>query len=189
VRHLALLIGGFLGSLALSSRVVSAEPPYFATCGRIDALRIPTASAPGSIMIGGGTFAITVRDRIPQLPLIGTLGCLNQTVTTSGPVLELLGMPSHFCGRVMGLIEPIAGTRPAGIDILSPPTLRTVLLAAPGLQLPGPQVVLACFETGIDSIGRATAVRTLTASASPGITNLPSTSTGSAINAPAGASR
>jgi len=190
VRRIALPIGTVLG-IALSNHV-SAEPPYFATCGRSDAVSLPTASAPGSITIGGSTFALTIRDRIPQVPLVGTRGCLNQTVTTSGPVLVLLGMPSHLCGQVMGVLEPIAGARPAGIDVLSPPTLRTILLAAPGLDLPGPQVALACFVTGIDNLGRATAVRSPTASASsapPITTLLPSTSTRSTLSAPADASR
>jgi hypothetical protein len=182
-RHLALL-AAVLVSFALSADRVSAEPPFFATCGRIDALSLPTASAPGSITLGGNTFAITVRDRIPQAPLVGTVGCLNQTVTTSGPVLVLLGMPSPFCGQVMGVLEPVAGARPAAIDIFSPPTLRTVLLAAPGLQLSGRSGVAGCFETGIDSAGRATAVRALTASAQHTITSLPLTSTAAGARAP-----
>jgi len=168
---------------ALSAGHVSAEPPFFATCGRIDGLSLPTASAPGSITIGGRMFAITLRDRISPVASVGSLGCLNQTVTTSGPLLQLLGMPSHLCGQVMGVLDPIAGQRPAGIDVLSPPTLRTVLFAAPGLRLPDPNV-FACFETGIDSAGRATAVRTLTASTQTAITSLPSTSTAAGDRAP-----
>jgi len=177
VRRLLSTVCAILVSFAVSADRVSAEPPFFATCGRIDALSLPTVSAPGSITVGGGTFPITLRDRIPAVALVGTLGCLNQAVTTSGPVLQLLGMPSHLCGQVMGILDPIAGLRPAGIAIFSAPTLRTVLLAAPGLRLPNPNVVFACFETGIDSAGRATAVRTLTASTQAAITSLPSTST------------
>ena len=185
-RAIVLLIGTVIGSVWAWSAPASAEPPFFATCGRVDAVSFPTASAPGSITIGGRAFALTVRDRTPAVPLVGTLGCLNQTVTTSGPILELLGMPSPMCGQVMGVLDPVAGVSPAGIDIVLGPNLRVVLFAAPGLDLPGPRTVFACFETGIDNRGLATAVRTLTASQAPApaVTTMPSTSTAAGSSPP-----
>jgi hypothetical protein len=173
------LIGGVLASsLLFLSGPAGAEPPFFATCGRIDALTVPAAPAAGSITIGGQVVALSARDRIPSVPLVGTLGCLNQTVTTSGPALVLLGMPSHVCGFAF-VLDAIPGISPARIDISAGPNLRMILLAAPGLEPPGPQAALACFATGIDSAGRATAVRTLTSAPlpAPAVTTLPSTST------------
>ena len=178
-RRATLLIGGILGSsLLFLSGPAGAEPPFFATCGCIDALTAPTASAAGSIAIGGRVFALSARDRMPPVPLVGTLGCLNQTVTTSGPVLELLGMPSHVCGFTF-VLDAIPGVSPARIDISVGPNLRLILLAAPSLEPPGPAATLACFATGIDNAGRATAVRTLTSAPvpAPAVTTLPSTST------------
>ena len=168
----------------------SAEPPYIATCGTVRAFSEPTPTALGSVTIGTATFALHPGDRLPSTTPLGAALCINRTVTTSGPVLTLIAMPSPICGEVLGI--GTAGQRGAVIDIVTTtPDLRIGLPASAnlGFVFPG-RSTLACFEVGLDANGNALATRvmgaTVTApSAMPTpapISGLPSTSTGGTLD-------
>ncbi|HYV22815.1 MAG TPA: hypothetical protein VEN31_09195 [Candidatus Bathyarchaeia archaeon] len=192
MRPLLPLYAGVFMSLAFLAEPVSAEPPYIATCGSVRTFSEPTPTVPGSVTIGTATFALHSGDRLPSSTPVGALMCINQTVTTSGPVLALIAMPSPICGEVLGIP---AGTRPERgvlIDIATTtPDLRIALPASAslGFVFPGRSTV-ACFEVGLDANGNALATRvmgaTVTApSAGPTpapISGLPSTATGGTLD-------
>lgn len=169
---------------------VSAAPPYIATCGTVRALSEPTPTVSGSVTIGSGTFALHFGDRLPSTTPLGAAMCINQTVTTSGPVLALIAMPSPICGEVLGILPAIPGQRGALIDIVTTtPDLRVALAASAslGFVFPGRSIV-ACFEVAQDANGNAIATRVMGATATaPSASStaaplggLPSTATGGA---------
>jgi hypothetical protein len=173
---LALLIG--------SGAPGSAEPPYIATCGTVGAFSEPTPTAAGSVTIGTATFGLRSGDQFPSTTPLGAAMCINQTVTTSGPVLALIAMPSPICGEVLGIVQSQRG---ALIDIVTTtPDLRIALPASPtlGFVFPG-RPTAGCFEVGLDVNGNAFAVSVMGATvvaptakpASAPISGLPSTAT------------
>jgi hypothetical protein len=176
---------GLLMSLAFLSEPVSAEPPYLATCGAVRAFTAASANMPGSVTIGRATFALHAADRLSAATSVGNAVCINRTVTTAGPVLEVIAMPSPICGEVLGVSKAIPGQRAEVLDIVTTtPGLRIALAASPNLGFTFPQrATLACFEIRIDASGTAIAttvsgavvpVRTPTAPLTP---TLPSTAT------------
>jgi hypothetical protein len=179
MRRLATLT--ILVSLAALAGNARAEPPSFADCGLVKAYTPPTAATAGSISIGSKTIALAVADRVPaDQAAVGQLMCLHQTVTTAGPVLELLPLPTPLCGTGDSL--PFDASAPNRIDLQIAPGFRAIFLTAPGLRLPSvaPGSRL-CFETGVNAEGWATLFRIIsvtpftTPSAAP--RTLPSTST------------
>jgi hypothetical protein len=88
--------------------------------------------------------------------------CLHQTVTTSGPVLELLALPTPLCGTSDSL--PFDTPTPDRIDLQIAPGFRAVFFTAPGLRVPNvaPGSRL-CFETGVNADGWATIFRVFSA--------------------------
>jgi LPXTG-motif cell wall-anchored protein len=172
-------------SLAFLSEPTSAEPPYLATCGAVRAFTAPSAGVSGSVTIGTATFALHAPDRLPAATSVGNAVCINRTVTTAGPVLELIAMPSPICGEVLGVSKAIPAQRAEVLDIVTTtPGLRIALAASPNLGFTFPQrATLACFGIRIDASGTAIAttvsgavvpVRTPTAPLTP---TLPSTAT------------
>jgi hypothetical protein len=151
---LALLIG-WAGPAA-------AEPPYIATCGTVRAFSEPTPTAPGSVTIGTHTVALHFGDRFPSTTPLGAAMCITSTVTTSGPVLALVAMPSPICGFA-GLVEAIPGQRGELIDIVTTtPDLRIALpVSASLVSVFRGGAVTACFEVGLDASGNAFAVRVM----------------------------
>ena len=184
-RALVVVVAALLWALA--GTTVSAEPPYIATCGAVRAFTEPTPTAPGSVTIGTSTFALHSGDQLPSTTPLGAAMCINQTVTTAGPVLALMAMPSPICGEVVGILPAIPGQRAALIDIVTTtPGLRVALAASAslGFVFPGRSTV-ACFQVNVDAIGNAVAVRviggTVTAPTAPtpaSTSGLPSTATG-----------
>jgi len=170
----------------------SAEPPYIATCGTIRAFSEPTPTVPGSVTIGTATFSLHSGDRLPSTTPLGAPMCINRTVTTSGPVLTLLAMPSPICGEVLGIAAGISDPRGSLMDIVTTtPDLR-IALPAPaslGFVFPGPETA-ACFEVGLDANGNAFAARVMGATViapiarlTPApISGLPSTATAGTLN-------
>jgi hypothetical protein len=179
VRRLAALT--ILLSLAALAGDARAEPPSFADCGLVKAYNPPSAATAGSITIGTKTVALVAADRVPadRAP-IGQVMCLHQTVTTAGPVLELLRLPAPLCG--MGNSLPFEAAAPDRIDLQIAPGFRAIFLTAPGFRLPSVAAgSRLCFETGVNAEGWATIFRVI--SARPVVTpsaaprTLPSTST------------
>jgi hypothetical protein len=170
--------------LLFFGREVSAAPPYISTCGTVRAFSEPTTTVPGSVTIGTATFTLRSGDQFPSTTPLGAAMCINETVTTSGPVLTLIAMPSPICGEVLGIVQSQRG---ALIDIVTTtPELRIALAASAslGFVFPGRSTV-ACFEVGLDANGNAVATRvmgaTVTAPSAPTpapISGLPSTATG-----------
>jgi len=121
-----------------------AEPPSFADCGLVKAYTPATTANAGSITIGSKTIALAVADRMPaDRAAIGQVMCLHQTVTTAGPVLELLPLPTPLCGASDSL--PFTAT-PDRIDLQIAPGFRAVFFTAPGFRVasvaPGSRVCL-----------------------------------------------
>jgi hypothetical protein len=179
MRRLATLT--ILVSLAALAGNARAEPPSFADCGLVKAYTPPTAAASGSITMGSKTVALAEADRVPtDRATVGQVMCLHQTVTTAGPVLELLPLPAPLCGTGDSL--PFATGAPDRIDLQIAPGFRAIFLTAPGFRLPSVAAgSRLCFETGVNAEGWATIFRVL--SATPVLTpsiaprTLPSTST------------
>jgi hypothetical protein len=141
----------------------SAEPPYIATCGMVRAFSEPTPTVVGSVAIGTATFPLHAGDQLPSTTALGAAICINQTVTTSGPVIALIAMPSPICGEVLGVAEAIPGQRGEILDIVTTiPGLRIGLTASPilGLNFPG-RAISVCFEVSIDANGNALATRVM----------------------------
>src|SRR5205823_3011991 len=121
----------------------------------------------------------------PATSPVGLAMCINRTLTTAGPVLELIAMPSPICGEVLGLSPAIPDQRGAVIDIVTTtPGLRIALAASPNLAFTFPQrATSACFEIRIDASGTAIASTVIGAAVpaatptAPPITTLPSTAT------------
>jgi hypothetical protein len=156
-----------LGAAALALLIgwadpASAEPPYIATCGTVRAFTEPTPTVPGSVTIGTHTFALHSGDRFPSTTPLGAAMCITRTVTTSGPVLALVAMPSPICGFA-GLVEAIPGQRGELIDIVTTtPDLRIALpVSASLVSVFRGGAVTACFEVGLDANGNAFAVRVM----------------------------
>jgi len=185
VRRFLPLSASILLSFAFLTQSVSAEPPYLATCGVVRAFTAATASANGSVTIGTSTFALRASDRLPAASPVGLAMCINRTVTTAGPVLELIAMPSPVCGEILGLSPAIPGQRGAVIDIVTTtPDLRIALAASASLRFTFPdRSTVACLEVGLDATGTAVASRVMGATVTvpatmPGpVTRLPSTAT------------
>ena len=187
-RRNSFTVGAALALLTGWAAPVSAEPPYIATCGTVRAFSEPTPTVPGSVTIGTATFSLHSGDRLPSTTPLGAPMCINRTVTTSGPVLTLLAMPSPICGEVLGIAAGISDPRGSLMDIVTTtPDLRIALPASASLGFVFPvRPVVACFEVGLDANGNALATRvmgaTVTApSAGPTpapISGLPSTATG-----------
>lgn len=162
----------------------SAAPPYMATCGTVRAFSEPTTTVSGSVTIGTATFTLHSGDQLPSTTPLGAAMCINETVTTSGPVLALIAMPSPICGEVLGIFQSQGG---ALIDIVTTtPDLRIALPVSTslGFVFPG-RSTIACFDVGLDANGNAVATRvmgaTVTAPSAPTpapISGLPSTATG-----------
>lgn len=147
-------------------RPALAEPPFIAACGLIRAFTPPSPTAPGSITVGVRTSALTAADHFAQAAF-GGVACLNQRVTTSGPVLEVVAVPVPFCGEMLAV-------GPESLDIRVRPGFRMVVRSAPGFVLAGPGVgVSACFDTGLNAAGELVVTRQHPA----GPSMLPSTST------------
>jgi hypothetical protein len=168
-------------SLAVLGGDALAEPPSFADCGLVKGYTPPTSASAGSITIGSKTIALRLADRVPaDQAAIGHVMCLHQKVTTAGPVLELLPLPTPLCGTGDSL--PFDTHAPDRIDIQIAPGFRAIFLTAPGLRLPSvaPGSRL-CFETGVNAEGCATILRVIsvTPTTTPTVAprNLPSTST------------
>jgi hypothetical protein len=178
-RRLAVAAAAALATATVLAGVVLAEPPFFAACGVIKAFTPATATVPGSITIADRVFALTARDRVDGAA-VGKVACLGQTVTTSGPVFELVPLPAPVCGEVIGVST-------ASLDLVVRPTLRLTLGFGAGFSFADPgRAVVACFETGLDAAGRVVAVRSVAGAPTPapptpapskGVSTLPSTST------------
>jgi hypothetical protein len=188
LRRSSFTVGAALAFLIGWAAPGSAEPPYMATCGTVRAFTEPTPTAPGSVTIGTATFSLRFGDRLPSTTPLGAAMCINRTVTTSGPVLTLIAMPSPICGEVLGIAAGISDQRGPLMDIVTTtPDLR-IALPAPaslGFVFPG-RATVACFEVGLDANGNAFAARVMGATvpapsarptAAP-ISGLPSTATG-----------
>jgi len=93
-------------------RPALAEPPFIAACGLIRAFTPPSPTAPGSITVGVRTSALTAADHFAQAAF-GGVACLNQRVTTSGPVLEVVAVPVPFCGEMLA-VGPSRSTSACG---------------------------------------------------------------------------
>ncbi len=179
------LSAGILVSLTFLTTPAAAEPPYLATCGTVRVFIAPSASVAGSVTIGTSTFALHASDHLPAASPVGLAMCINRTLTTAGPVLELIAMPSPICGEVLGLSPAIPDQRGAVIDIVTTtPGLRIALAASPNLAFTFPQrATSACFEIRIDASGTAIASMVMGAAVpaatptAPPITTLPSTAT------------
>ena len=185
LRRSSFILGAALTLLMGWAAPVSAEPPYIATCGTVRAFNEPTPTAAGSVTIGTTTFSLHSGDRLPSTTPLGAPMCINRTVTTSGPVLTLLAMPSPICGEVLGIAAGIPDQRGPLIDIVTTtPDLRIALpvSASLGFVFPGRSTV-ACFEVGLDANGSAFAARvmgatvTVPATTPAPVTRLPSTAT------------
>ena len=179
MRRLASL--AILVSLAALAGNARAEPPSFADCGLVKAYTPPTAATAGSITIASKTIPVAVADRVPaDRVAVGQVMCLHQTVTTAGPVLELLPLPTPLCGTGDSL--PFDTSAPNRIDLQIAPGFRAIFLTAPGLRLPSavPGSRL-CFETGVNAEGWSTISRVISATPLPTPSaaprTLPSTST------------
>jgi hypothetical protein len=187
-RVLVVVVGAILWSLA--ALTVSAEPPYIATCGTVRAFSEPTPTVPGSVTIGTHTFALHFGDRFPSTTPVGAAMCINQTVTTSGPVLALIAMPAPICGFA-GIVEAIPGQRGELLDIVTTtPDLRIALPVSASVESVFRGTATACFEVGLDASGNAFAARVMGAivvaptarpTSAPPI-SLPSTATGGIPN-------
>jgi len=179
------LSAGILVSLTFLTTPAAAEPPYLATCGTVRVFIAPSATVAGSVTIGTSTFALHASDQLPAASPVGLAMCINRTLTTAGPVLELIAMPSPICGEVLGLSPAIPDQRGAVIDIVTTtPGLRIALAASPNLAFTFPQrATSACFEIRIDASGTAIASMVMGAAVpaatptAPPITTLPSTAT------------
>ena len=175
---------------SLAGLTASAEPPYIATCGTVRAFSEPTPAATGSVTIGTATFTLHFGDQVPSTSPLGAAMCVNQTVTTSGPRLQLIAMPSPICGEVQGIAAGISDQRGPLLDIVTTtPDLRIALPASEslGFVFPGRSTV-ACFEVGLDANGAAFAARVMgatvmapSASSAMPISGLPSTTTGGTL--------
>lgn len=178
-------VGAALALFVGCASPASAEPPYIATCGTVRAFSEPTPTAAGSVTIGTHTFALHVGDQFPSTTPVGAAMCINRTVTTSGPVLALIAMPSPICGYA-GIVEAIPGQRGELLDIVTTtPDLRIALPVSAPVESAFRVTATACFEVGLDANGDAFAARVMGATvpaptprptAAP-VSGLPSTST------------
>ena len=191
--RVAIALSLALAGLLLGGASASAAPPFLATCGLVRALTAPTTSAPGSITIGDRTFTLTASDQVSS-SAVGSVRCLTQTTTTSGPVLTLAALPSPLCGEIFGgILENPSGRF---LDVIVEPGFHISILAAPSVRLPEgtTTTAVACFETTIDAAGRAVATRIMGAVVTPRppstptlrpAAGLPSTSTDASLAAAA----
>jgi hypothetical protein len=177
-RVVVLVLGLAAGSDVLAGSAL-AEPPFVATCGVIRSVTPASATVAGSVVIADRSFALTARDRV-NAAVVGGIACLNQTVTTNGPALELVALPSPVCGEVLAVTA-------TALDLVIGPTLRINLGLGAGSAFTDPgRAVNACFETGLDAAGRVVALRRLGGTPSQPPATLPSTSAAGRATAPFG---
>jgi len=113
------------------------------------------------VTIGTHTFALHIGDRFPSTTPIGAAMCINRTVTTSGPVLALIAMPSPVCGFA-GIVEAIPGQRGELLDIVTTTAdLRIALPVSSSVSSTFRGAATACFEVGLDANGDAFAARVM----------------------------
>jgi hypothetical protein len=182
---LALVLAG--AALAgLLGTGVYAEPPFDAVCGRVNAVSAPTATANGSITIGSQTIPLRAGDRITTAS-IGTVGCVNRQMTTSGPVLALVPLPTPLCGQVVSAVPTPGGS--TFLELIVEPGFRIAIRLEPSLAGAVSEGSSACLNTSLDAQGNAVALSlfgpVVTLAPSPAVTTTPgATSRPTAVTLP-----
>jgi hypothetical protein len=152
-------------TIALGVVPASAEPPFVGGCGRVTAVTAPTATAFGTITIGSVVYPIRATDAVETTNVVGTLRCIRRAVTTSGPVLELFGMPSTACGTV---VSPIY-SRGLVLALGGRSDMQLFFEIAGGMTYPAAAVTgfSGCFTLVLDQAGNARIASVIPATTTP----------------------
>ena len=160
-----LRVGGAAAAAALSMVLLAtpaaADAVVASPCGVVTAFTAPTATAAGSVTIGGTTFTLAAGAQVPgggdpaRAFVVGPAQCIAGQLNAAGAFTTFVSSPmgSTFCGTVLSF-TPATATAAGSITLQNGPNAAMSLPVAAGTTLQTSQVTGAnCFTIAANAQG------------------------------------